>query len=50
LLLYNIQITIKAKTEVKMLFNRLNLIKHLDIDDAIKIVKSKNLYLLQQLS
>ena len=50
LLLYDIETTIKAKTKAKMLLNKLNLIKCLDIDDATKIAKSKNLHSLQRLS
>ncbi len=48
LLLYDIETTIKAKTKIKMLLNKLNLIKCSNIDDAIKIAKSKNLYSLQR--
>ncbi len=50
LLFHDIKTTIKAKTKVKMLLNRLDLIKCLNIDDATKIAKSKNLYLLQRLN
>jgi len=50
LLLYDIETTIKAKTKVKMLLNRLDLIKCLSIDDATKVAKSKNLYSLQRLN
>ena len=50
LLLYDIETTIKAKTKIKILFNKLDLIKCLNIDDATKIAKSKNLYLLQRLN
>jgi len=48
LLLYDIETTIKAKTKIKMLLNKLNLIKCSNIDDAIKIAKSRNLYSLQR--
>jgi len=44
LLFYDIETTIKVETKVKMLLNKLNLIKCLSINDATKIAKSKNLY------
>jgi len=50
LLLYDIETTIKVETKVKMLLNKFNLIKYLSIDDATKIAKNKNLYLLQRLN
>jgi len=50
LLLHDIETTIKVETKVKMLLNKFNLIKCLSIDDATKIAKNKNLYLLQRLN
>ncbi len=50
LLLYDIGTTTKIETKVKMLLNKFDLIKCLNIDDATKIAKSKNLYLLQRLN
>jgi len=44
LLLYDIETTTKAKTKIKMLLNKLNLIKYSNINNATKIAKSKNLY------
>ena len=50
LLLYDIGTTNKIETKVKMLLNKFDLIKCLNIDDATKIAKSKNLYSLQRLN
>ncbi len=49
LLLHDIETTTKAKTKVKVLLNRLDLIKCSSIDDATKVAKSKNLHPLQRL-
>jgi len=50
LLLHDIETTIKVETKVKMLLNKLDLIKCSNIDDATKVAKSKNLHSLQRSS